>query len=1792
MKKHIKALRDSKILLSAIAVSFTVLLFDSIGFAQLIGRPDRGYQAGNSYAISDIESVNMTGGNVSMNIPLASLPAGRGTAPGYGVSLTYDSKLWNLEQEWNDDGTDPEINGPASYTRNLLQNTDEGGWHLRYGYALKVINRNESGRREPCVLGNSNYNKNSFIWRVEMQMPDGSTKTLRPYGLGPWSADQFADGFFEVDPNGYAFVERLGSTIEGQPYCPVTPTSVTTSGMNYYSTDGSGVRLFVPYVASGTWNGSTNRKWQLYFPDGTLVENSPADDPTAFQRTTDRNGNQVALRGGTVNGLSGTKIEDQTGRFIFVAADTNGDTKVIQSSVNGEQLETTVKWKEHWVYRNYNPLDISIQPIIIPEYKRRADVIGSFLDVDKIILPLQASSLTYEFTYHADDTQPIGSPPYTNGWGEIASVKLPSGAKAEYKYNLPENENVLTRSSDVIKNSIIRKDLKYDATYDGQTSQIVDTWLYNIVNGYGTVTAPDGSVTTQTSFFKSPYFKDSASDWNAGLVYQSTNADGSKTEKMWEQNGSSAVNVGQPINPYVKTELTNITNAAGQLALTAIKDYVYDQNMNVLEIKEYDWVSYSSAHTGGPWSIPAGAVLKRKTVNTYYNPTPSMGSTIGANYYANPSSTKLKKVIKSSEIQDGNGTPVSRSEFFYDDPDNKGNLTETRVWDSTKGALASPDSNGSKLNSSNSISTFAEYDQYGNVIKTKDAKLVETTMTYGNVAGPSGNVTGLYPTQVETASNYSTLKRTSTAVYDFYTGLTTTATDVDNNVSVVTEYDALGRPTKVRSAANTALESWTRTEYHDVDRFVVVRSDLETVGDGKKVATQFYDQLGRVRLSKTLEDAATQSATNETDGIKVETRYQTGNPNSYQITSNPFRAATATAATTEPTMGWTRSKSVNTGKHSEVETFSGPTLPAPWGSNANSTGVATTDIDADRTLVTDQAGKQRISRTNALGQLKDIWEVKGSDADTEPITFGALSLNGLKTSYSYDTLNNLTTVNQGVQTRSFTYSSLSRLLSATNPELGTTPTNGTIFYQYDNNGNLTQKTDPRGVATNYVYDVLNRVESRSYTAPANLPNYEATLPVTYTYDNVTNAKGRLTKVTNGFSTTEYLTFDTLGRVTRSKQTTDGVVYGTDSAQMTYAYNLSGALIEQKYPSGRVVKNVLDNEGDLEIVQSKKNANSGYWNYAKNFTYAASGAVTSVQLGNGKWESTQFNSRLQPTQIALGLTQNSTNLLKLDYSYGPTQNNGNVQAQTITVNRSNQSPLVFNQTYVYDSLNRLKSAEETTGTTTNWKQTYMFDRFGNRNFDEANTTTLLKNCTENSIAVVCPADRKVINPEINVANNRIALTQDYVYDAAGNVITDAEGRTFKYDAENKQIEVKNSGTTVIGTYFFDGGGKRVKKYVPSTGETTIFLYDAIGKLVAEYSTVVTPEPAAKVQYLTNDNLGTPRINTDKDGNVVSRTDYMPYGEEIVGLGNRTANENYVADDIRQGFTGYEKDDETGLEFAQARMYANALGRFTGCDPIYASKEHPIEPQRWNLYVYVINNPLNTIDADGQKPKRIDVYIAFGDSRMPNYDNKKYLKSLESAIRKAIPKDIKVTVRGFDQSTPDNVAQSLRSKGTTVIIAAHLDGRNHLEMDERNSRGKPRTGAQGVSINGGYVTGSGVEVITGVDKNQNVTSYTVKEEIKADNVFIFSCQIHPNTASQIGDRMQSGSFVYIDGGNDGESDADVDVRIATGAAIAIGNGGNAETVADVANILIRSVGSVVNQGDEKAVICDSNGKCKPR
>jgi len=1511
------------------AVLLLLFGFVAANAQQEVANPQRGFQAGASYSISQIENINTTNGNLMLKIPLAGLPKARGEVS-KSVNLVYNSKLYDTSVEIL-----PDLSNQLT-DQNMLIVSNNGGWKYDTdAYQINVKGRFDSAPQIPCDGSAGDPGKNNYIWKVEMIFPDGSAKEFRPAGY----TDLYNDGYFRISPNGYLM---NGCSSSG-------PTLQTTNAMVYYSIDGSYTKLVVDHLNNGDTVGRFN-PWTMYLPDGGRITGGSG----VPQRIYDRNGNYI-------EGLA-----DTLGRSIAIQSNgTPDEDQVTMRSFNNEELKWIVKWKNITVNKSYQTTGAMDRGRGGTSFQTMS---AQLRVVDRITLPTQAGSIYYEFHYNSE------SGAANPGWGEISSIKMPAGAETIYEYRWDGNSSTPTTDK-VLLNYPQKKTLTYLSEYDGASPQSVqEITQYNIGQTQSTITAPNGSVTTE-------YHGDTkVQSVDSGLVKKITNSNGSITERVWAYNRPTGANASANINSYVKTEFTTIPNAGGSPALTAIKDVTIDPNGNQTQVKEYDWVSYSSLSrdASGNLIIPANAQLKRTSVNSYYN---SVAENSGNAYWL-AGSPNIRNAVKSTEVQQGAAqTTIARSEFSYDNPAMTGNLTLTKTWDSTKGdLLTAPDANGSRLNT-NTFVTFSNiYGAYGLLTETVDAKNNHTTYTYGAVGG----YTNLYPTEIKQAFGTS-VQRTFQTEYDFHSGLPTASIDVDNNVRSEIVYDALGRAKIQKAAVGTAQEAWTQIDYYDSARYVVTKSDVFVKQDARKIAAQFYDQLGRVRLSKTLENATAQSATNETDGIKVQTRYLTSGGDTYQLTSNPYRAATSAAAATEESMGWTRTKTINTGRRSEMETFSGATLPAPWGNNTASSGLVSTDVDADRAMITDQAGKKRISRTNALGQLLNVWEIKEQDADIESISFGspAQSLYGLKTSYAYDTLGNLATVTQGTQPqRTFSYSSLSRLLSANNPE------SGLISYEYDPNGNLTKKTDARQVVTNYVYDELNRIKTRTYSAPSGLQNYQASQPATYEYDAAVNAKGRLTKVSSSVSETRYTAFDKLGRVTASEQRTVSdplteTIATATPRTMSYVYNLAGMLTEETYPSGRVVKNVLDAEGDLSIVQSKKNQNAGYWNYASHFSYTAAGAVSSMQLGNGRWESTQFNSRLQPTQIALGTTpQSLTNLLKLDYTYGTTDNNGNVKTQIITVPAAGTAPaFTATQTYNYDSLNRLKDASEVIGGNQTWKQTFNYDRFGNRTFNASQTTTL-GSCSQ----TVC-------NPSINTADNRFNAGQGYSYDNAGNLKTDAEGKQFTYDADNKQTEVKTSNSVSQGTYFYDADGKRVKKVVPSTGETTIFIYDVAGKLVAEYSTIVETTNA-KVGYLTQDHLGSPRIITDRNGNVSSRRDFLPFGEEIAAnVAGRSSVQGYgAADNVSEKFTGYERDIELGLDFAQNRYYSYYHGRFTSVDPYdvnmerqYASdsreaieifNKYVVNPQHWNHYAYVLNNPLKYVDPDGLAEKLVvDLNIVY-------------------------------------------------------------------------------------------------------------------------------------------------------------------------------------------------------------------------
>ena len=319
------------------------------------------------------------------------------------------------------------------------------------------------------------------------------------------------------------------------------------------------------------------------------------------------------------------------------------------------------------------------------------------------------------------------------------------------------------------------------------------------------------------------------------------------------------------------------------------------------------------------------------------------------------------------------------------------------------------------------------------------------------------------------------------------------------------------------------------------------------------------------------------------------------------------------------------------------------------------------------------------------------------------------------------------------------------------------------------------------------------------------------------------------------------------------------------------------------------------------------------------------------------------------------------MLLLEYGYGTSSNNGNVLSQRIRVGAS----LNQNQAYTYDALNRLSAVAES-GSGTAWSQTYAYDRFGNRRVTAGAAHGSNQALTPQSTA------------DIATATNRLAGTKGVnltvAYDAAGNLKADWAGNAFQYDGDNRLVAFDHpTGTDSDTAYAFDGEGRRVRKVVGgSSGVATTYVYNVLGQLVAEFGGTAPAQPGTR--YLTPDHLGSTRVVTAEDQSVLSRHDYLPFGEEIgAALGNRDQTSGVsgytasLADGPAQKFTGKERDNESGLDYFGARYFSGAGGRFTSVDPALAISLK--DPQTWNRYVYVNNRPLTYVDPDGLWPIHI-------------------------------------------------------------------------------------------------------------------------------------------------------------------------------------------------------------------------------
>ena len=762
----------------------------------------------------------------------------------------------------------------------------------------------------------------------------------------------------------------------------------------------------------------------------------------------------------------------------------------------------------------------------------------------------------------------------------------------------------------------------------------------------------------------------------------------------------------------------------------------------------------------------------------------------------------------------------------------------------------------------------------------------DTGTTYQSIE-PLGNTT-TYAYSTSFAGAYPTtvtnaLSQSTSFNYDFNTGLKISTTDPNSQTTSYT-YDLMERLTQI----NYPDGGQTSFAYTDTPDASSVQVTQKIISGSNLVATAKVDGLGRTTLEELNSDLPIDY---------VETTYDADGRMS--TVTNPYRS------TSDPTYGVTTYYKYD--GLSRIMTL----IPPDGSASANN---VTTSYSDNCTTVTDQQGRSRTSCLDGLGRMNQVTE------------------NGLGyvTNYTHDALGNLTGVNQSGQTRTFLYDSLSRLTSASNPE------SGSVTYTYDSNGNMATRTDARGTITSYStvscpYDPLNRLKCKSYS--------DSTPSVSYTYDQSSCLGGqspcynvgRRTGMTDGAGSQAW-SYDSMGRVWTDQRTTNNVAHTFD-----YTYNYDGSLGSVAYPSGRTVTYLYNAAARLLSAADASNT------YAQGAVYYAPGELDTLTVGqSGSYNigvSQTFNSRLQPVNFDITTPGGSVMNLTYNFSLG-TSDNGNVMS--VTNNRDNTR----NQTFTYDSLNRLaESWTAATSGTNCWGKTFNIDTSGNLYSNTAvsgygSCAQTLLNLTMNSSG-----------------NNQFSTTSGFSYDAAGNTLGDGL-YSYTYDAEGHQKSAAGVN------YIYDGDGQRVEK-----ANGTIYWYGTGGEVLTE-SALDGSSPvdyiyfggrrlarvtSSAVYYYFGDHLDSARVVVQAGANASCyEADFEPYGSEHVVTG--ACSQHYK-------FTGKERDTETQNDYFPARFLESNLGRWLSPDPGGVNAVRLDDPQTWNMYAYVRNNPATLNDPTG-------------------------------------------------------------------------------------------------------------------------------------------------------------------------------------------------------------------------------------
>ncbi len=1447
--------------------------------------------------------------NFSFGVPLAAL-SGRGLDA--GVSMSYNSRTWNKSQTYD--------SNTQTYTPHFTYDVEQSwiapGFSSGFGYletraVTQYIHPHQS----------SNFSYYTEIIPLGLIDADGTRHQFQCTGYTPIS------GSYTSKCNNYKTTDGTFINVPAKPWISNPGNSQTPNTSQYQNTS------FTITYSNGT---------KVWFSGGFGSGTQRKHYPVMIQ---DNNGNRVRIN----------YKADQSGRIDFITDtlnrqikfyyenNTNGNPdKLVAVTIPGINTNDEIQTVRFY----YEDMTLSSAG----KFSGQITAPPTIRVLRYVYMP--ATNTGYKYDYHSNygmikkitrQVGMIGSTTATNQTGTLTEGAF----AASTEYNFSDGSTAL---EDVPKYT------KRTDDWAGRTSTDPQETFYNApepIPGqdiYSDITVKDNGfdVKTENISASTGLLKETSVKKMFGPAGQYSQLM-SKTKYFWD--GSRNL---------TKIETTN------EAGLVRAVEYEYDGYNNQTKVKEYDYAAAGDLgtllrtteiayETGSGW-INKNLLGLVKSVKTIVNST-TVSKTLFEYDHNGNDATLTRRDDISTATHDRYYNPAHPSTTeeicpFYD-PDTQNALPNGCIiihnpgYDSTSAFRG----NVTKLTSfadstlttdPNADITNYNYDIAGNLVSASLSCCQVRTYEY--------HIDHQYAFPVSQTSG-SSPQMTTSVTYNRNTGLVLTSTDENNQVTNYQyESDTLRRKKTIYSNGG-----YTETEYSDklaplsAIEFVRVTNTLDTNKTAQSYS--YFDGRG----------LGIRNATQTPDGWSVSTMEydKLGRPvKSY----NPFYSSIPNGATPNETKFTEVLNYDALGRTTSVRLQDLTTVSTAF-SDTNTTPA---EFNKTFVTVTDQAGKQRRQVADALGRIVRVDEPNLSGS------LGAVDAPIQPTTYEYDGNDNLSKVIQTegtvTQVRKFKYDALARLTHEKQVEASPTldnsgvhgsadPNKWTKVLKYNLDGLVSEATDARGVKTTFSYDGLNRVTSLTFT--------DGTPTVTYTYDQARTGffnKNALTRVETADggtlrpetpATATEFDYDQMGRVVKHRQS-----IGTQTYAMEYGYNLAGQLTSEKYPSGRIVSTGYDVNGRLSQISDQSR------NYLNNLQYQLyGGALSSMTLGNGIQQTFDYNERLQMKQISW--TKNNNVIQRYDYKFGQidpnnntvdaTKNNGQLAQVESYIGGTVSNPTKqFTQKFSYDAIGRLEKETETRGDNSNqvYQQKFSYDRFGNRYLKAADN----------------PANQNPLYPtpiednNIDRTTNRLASNTNTLYDDAGNITTDGKYRNLKYyyDANGRMFKTSQTNDTNQANTVYDASGNKVATKVNDVWR--FLIYDARGKLIAEYGGTDSTDEGG-VKFVHQDLQGSTRGLTNLTGTVLARIDYQAFGEEIPNnIGQRTAQGYETSDSIRQRYGLTNRDEATELDDTWFRKLEQRGGRWTTPDP-YKGSMNLGNPQSFNRYSYVENEPTNYIDPSG-------------------------------------------------------------------------------------------------------------------------------------------------------------------------------------------------------------------------------------